>query len=190
MKCLILLTHFLTKEHVAHSTGKFEKLVDVVVRCGNQRLKQFLKTVPRNAVYTSRVAVVELIKSLGGGVDSEESSKSILMADEYTDVSTVEELTVFCHWEEDGVSVECFLEIITLKKADAETIYSNLIECLKRKNLQVGRIVGMELPLFLDERPAAFRHASKIILLMLGLYTAAVTCCSWLVCKLPTIFQE
>ena len=31
MKCLILLTHFLTKEHVAHST-KFEKLVDVVVR--------------------------------------------------------------------------------------------------------------------------------------------------------------
>ena len=31
LKCLILLTHFLTKEHVAHSTGKFEKLVDVVV---------------------------------------------------------------------------------------------------------------------------------------------------------------
>ena len=28
--CLILLTHFLAKEHVAHST-KFEKLVDVVV---------------------------------------------------------------------------------------------------------------------------------------------------------------
>ena len=38
MKCLILLTHFLTKEHVAHST-KFEKLVDVVVRCGSQQLK-------------------------------------------------------------------------------------------------------------------------------------------------------
>ena len=35
MKCLILLTHFLTKEHVAHST-KFEKLVDVVVRCVSQ----------------------------------------------------------------------------------------------------------------------------------------------------------
>ena len=45
--------------------------------------------------------------------------------------------------EEDGVPVECFLEIIPLKKADAETIYSILIECLKRKNLQVGRIVGL-----------------------------------------------
>ena len=55
LKCLILVTHFLTKEHVAHSTGKFEKLVDVVVRCGSQRLKQFLETAPRNAVNTSRV---------------------------------------------------------------------------------------------------------------------------------------
>ena len=31
LKCLILLTRFLTKEHVAHSTGKFEKLVNVTV---------------------------------------------------------------------------------------------------------------------------------------------------------------
>ena len=88
MKCLILLTHFITKEHVAHST-KFEKLVDVVVRCGSQQLKQYLETAPRNATYTSRVAVVEFIESLGtwveesilkrgdmgGGVNFETSSK-------------------------------------------------------------------------------------------------------------------
>ena len=59
-----------------------------------------------------------------------------------TDIANVEELSVFCRWEEGGVPVECFLEIIPLKKADAETIYSTLIECLK-KNLQVGRIVGL-----------------------------------------------
>ena len=91
---------------------------------------------------------------MGGGVYSEAPSKSIhvqphgrrvnsLMADECTDVSTVKELSVFCRWEEDGEQVECFLEIIPLKKADAKTIYSTLIECLKRKNLQVGRIVGL-----------------------------------------------
>ena len=50
---------------------------------------------------------------------------------------------MFCCWEEDGVPVERFLEIIPLKRADAETIYSTIIECLKKKNLQVGRIVGM-----------------------------------------------
>ena len=67
-----------------------------------------------------------------------------LMADECTDIANVEELSVFCRWEEGGVPVECFLEIIPLKKADAETIYSTLIECLKKKkNLQVGRIVGL-----------------------------------------------
>ena len=121
MKCLILLTHFLTKEHVAHST-KFEKLVDVVVRCGSQQLKQYLEIAPRNATYTSTVAV---------------------MADECTDIANVEELSVFCRWEEGGIPVECFLEIIPLKKADVETIYSTLIECLKKKNLQVGRIVGL-----------------------------------------------
>ena len=64
----------------------------------------------------------------------QKASTYSLMADECTDVSTVEELSVFCRWEEDGVPVECFLEIIPLKKADAETIYSTLIECLNRKN--------------------------------------------------------
>ena len=39
--------------------------------------------------------------------------------------------------------MEHFLEIIHLKRADAETIYSSLVDCLKLKNLQVKKIVGM-----------------------------------------------
>ena len=62
---------------------------------------------------------------------------------EWLDIANVEEVSVFCRWDEGVVPVECFLEIIPLKKADAETIYSTLIECLKKKNLQVGRIVGL-----------------------------------------------
>ena len=50
LKLMREVTLFLTKEYVAHSTSKFEKLVDVVVRCGSQHLKQFLETAPRNAV--------------------------------------------------------------------------------------------------------------------------------------------
>lgn len=142
VKCLILLTHFLTKEHVAHST-KFEKLVDVVVRCGSQHLKKFLETAPRNARYTSRVAVVEFIDSLATWAEEsilkrlQKAPWYSLMADECINISCVEELSVFCRWEEDGVPVECFLELIPLKRADAETIYSTLIECLKKKDLQV-----------------------------------------------------
>ena len=128
---------------------KFEKLVDVVVRCGSQQLKQYLETAPRNATYTSRVAVFEFIESLGTWVEEailkrlQKAAMYSLVADECTDIANVEELSVFCRWEEGGVPVEYFLEVISLKKADAETIYSTLIECLKKKNLQVGRIVGL-----------------------------------------------
>ena len=36
------------------------------------------------------------------------------------------------------------MEIVHLKQANAESIYSALVECLKEKNLQVRKIVGME----------------------------------------------
>ena len=58
------------------------------------------------------------------------------------DITTVEELSVFCRWEEDGTPVECFLDIVPLKKADAESIYLTLGES-QTKSLQVGNIVGM-----------------------------------------------
>lgn len=60
-----------------------------------------------------------------------------LMADECTDVSTIEEMSVYCRWEEGGIPVECFLEILP------KTIYCSLVDCLKEKNLQISRIVGM-----------------------------------------------
>lgn len=65
------------------------------------------------------------------------------MADECTDVSVVEELSVFLRWQENGIPVESFLEIMPLQKADAETIYVALVKCLREKHLQIGSIVGM-----------------------------------------------
>ncbi len=61
-----------------------------------------------------------------------------LMADECTDITTIEELSVFCRWVE-----EHFIEIVSLKKADAKTIYETLVECLKKKNIQISRLIGM-----------------------------------------------
>ena len=48
-----------------------------------------------------------------------------------------------CQWEEDGLPVEHFLKIVHLQQADTESIHSALIECLKKKDLQVGRIMGV-----------------------------------------------
>ena len=124
-------------------------MVDLVVSCGGEDLRYFLKKAGKNATYTSHIAVVEFVEALGIWVEESllkrlhNASNYSIMADECTDISTVEEPSIFCRWVEDGVPVEHFLEIIHLKRADAETIYSSLVDCLKLKNLQVKKIVGM-----------------------------------------------
>ena len=93
--------------------------------------------------------LVDFIEALGTWVEEsglkrlQKASVFRVMADECTDITTVEELSVFCRWEEDGTPVECFLDNMPLKKADAESIYLALVKCIKDKNLQVGNIVGM-----------------------------------------------
>ena len=66
-----------------------------------------------------------------------------IMADECTDVSTIEELTICCRWVESGVTEEHFVEILPLKKINAESIYSALVEYCREKNIHLGRLIGM-----------------------------------------------
>ena len=65
------------------------------------------------------------------------------MADECTDVTTIEELTICCRWVESVVPEEHFIEILALKKANAESIYFALVEYCREKNIQLGRLIGM-----------------------------------------------
>ena len=58
------------------------------------------------------------------------------MADECTDFTTIEELTICFHWEESGVPEEHFIEILLLKRANAERIYSAIVEYCRVKNIQ------------------------------------------------------
>ena len=82
---------------------------------------------------------------MGGRVSTQAASQGTLfsiMADECTVVTTIEELTICCHWVERGVPEEHFIEILPLKKANAESIYSALVEYCREK-IQVGRLIGM-----------------------------------------------
>ena len=148
MKSLVRCTHFLTRNHIAHSTN-FTQLVDLIVSCGARELQVFLENASRNAMYTSRGAVVDFVEALGKWVEKsvlkrlQKASYYNIMADECTDITTTEELSVFCRWEEDGSPVESFVELVPLTKADAESISTVLVKCLKDKSLQVGNIIGM-----------------------------------------------
>ena len=145
---LIRCTHFLVRRHIAHTTN-FDELVDLVVSCGAEDLRRFLEKAGKNASYTSKVAVVEFVEAIG--VWAEESllkrlhqaSNFSIMAGECTDMTTIEELSIFFRWVEDGIPLEHFLEIIPLKATDATTIYFAIINYFKDKQIHISKLVGM-----------------------------------------------
>ncbi len=100
IKSFIRCAHFLARQHIPHITH-FEKLIDLVVQCGGQNLSNFLDKTGRNAVYTSHVAVVEFIEAIETWVQEalleclRKASFFSIMADECTDIATMDELSVF-----------------------------------------------------------------------------------------------
>ena len=103
----------------------------------------------KNATYTSSDAVTDFLEAIGIWVDESLVNQLLdtqyfsLIADECTDIATTEELSIFCHWEENGSPVEYFMEILPLKRCNAESIYSILIEWLKKKTIRCQKMVGM-----------------------------------------------
>ena len=148
IKSLLWCTHFLARNHITHTTN-FGDLVDLVVSCGGEDFKRFIEKVGRNAHYTSKDTVVDFIEALGTWVDEsllarlQNACYFSLLADECTDISTIEELSIVCRWVENGLPVEHFIEIIPLKKADAQTIYETLVDCLRVKGVQMSKLIGM-----------------------------------------------
>ena len=143
IKSLLRCTHFLARNHIAHTTN-FGNLVDVVVTCGGEDLKQFVEKAGKNVHYTSKDAVVDFVEALGTWVDEsllawlQNARYFSFLADECTDIKTIEELSVVCHWVGNGLPVEHFIEIIPLKKADAQTIYATLVDWLKVKECRLA----------------------------------------------------
>ena len=138
---------FLTRHHIAHSTS-FTQLDDLIVSCGARELQVFVENASRTPVYASQGAVVDFIEALGTWVEKsilkrlQKASVFGVMTDECTDITAVEKLSVFCRWEEngeeDGTPVECFLDIVPLKKANAGSIYLALSCVSKDKKIRLA----------------------------------------------------
>ena len=67
-------------------------------------------------MYTSKMAVVEFVNVLGTWAEVSllkhlhKAAFFSIMADECTDVTTIEELTICCRWVASGVPEEHFIE--------------------------------------------------------------------------------
>ena len=91
IKSLLRCTHFLARDHIAHTTT-FGDLLDLVVTCGGEDLKRFVDKAGKNAHYTSKDAVVDFVEALGTWVDEsllarlQNARYFSLLADECTDI--------------------------------------------------------------------------------------------------------
>jgi hypothetical protein len=147
IKALLRCAHFLARNYIPHTTN-FAALVDLIVSCGED-LKQFTEKSPRNATYTSTDSISDFLEALGLWVEESQLKRLrkapfySVMADECTDIATIEELSLFFRWAEGGEPVEHFFDIIPLKKADAASIYTTLTDWFKQKGIQPSKLVGM-----------------------------------------------
>jgi len=127
-----------------------------VVSCGGENLKYFLEKAGKNATYASKDGVIDLVETIDQWIEENflkrlhQAEYFGLLADECTDISTIEELSVVICWVENVLPVEHFIELVPLRKADASTIYETLTDCMKKKGLVIGNMIGMEQQLILQ----------------------------------------
>ena len=144
---LLRCAHFLARNHIPHTTN-FAALVDLIVSCGDD-LKQFTEKSARNATYTSTDSISDFIEALGLWIEESqlrrlhEAPFYSVIADECTDITTIEEISLCFRWEENGEPVEHFFDTIRLKKADAASIYNTLTDWFKQKGIQLTKLVGI-----------------------------------------------
>ena len=151
-------------------------------------MRQFVERAGRNATYTSTDAVFDFVEAIGTWVDTsllkvlQKAPFFSLIADECTDIATIdtiEELSIFCWWVQDGEPVGRFFEIIPLKKADAASIYTSLIDWLTKKVIQISKLAGMGFDgaaTFSGKKSGVQARLKKISPHSLILRTVATTC--------------
>ena len=148
IKKLARSLYFLVKHRMPHTTT-FEDLIHLQVENGNQQLEVHLQSAPLNATYLSKISTAELLSCISSCIEESllarlNSSQFIsIMADESSDVSSKEELSICGRWLEDGTPVEHFLGILHAREVNAEALTDYLLQFLSDKGISVKRVRGL-----------------------------------------------
>ena len=140
MKKLVRSLYFLVKHHVPHTT-MFEGVITLQIETSDIKLKYHRENCPRNATYESYATVVDLVESIGKILESnlmssfKASPYFSLMADESTDISSKEELSVCARWLHKRKQEEHFLRIVQAKETTAEAITGYLCAFFEYKSI-------------------------------------------------------
>ena len=120
IKKLLRILYFLCKQKIAHFPN-LDEVVQLMVENGDDEVRKHLDTAPRNANYGSHVAISEYLDAISLGVQQgllkslKEAAFYSILADESTDIATLEELFICFRWvDSSGSPVEHFLGLVSL----------------------------------------------------------------------------
>ena len=148
MKKLTRSLYFLVKHRMPHTTT-FEDLTMLQIDNRSEQLETHHRTCPSNATYLSKATTTELLNSISHCIEEDlltrlKSSRFIsVMADESTDVSSKEEVSICGRWLESGKPVEHFLGIIHARVVTAEALTHYLLQFLQDKGIPIQKLRGL-----------------------------------------------
>ena len=120
-----------------------------MVENGDDEVRKHLDTAPRNANYGSHVAKSENLDAISLWVQQgilrslKEAAFYSILADESTDIATIEELSICFRWvDSSGSPVEHFLGLVSLSACDAASIFTALKAFLADSDIDAGKLRG------------------------------------------------
>ena len=148
VKKLVRSLYFLVKHRIPHTTT-FNDIVTLQIENGDKELEQHRNLCARNASYMSNITVAEFLTSISFHIEQKlldqlRNSKFLsIMADESTDVSSYEEMSICARWIQEGKPVEHFLGILRAHETDAQSLTKYLLDFIRDKNIDINAIRGL-----------------------------------------------
>ena len=139
--------YLLCKQKIAHFPN-LDEVVQLMVENGDDEVLKHLDTVPRNANYGSHVATSEYLDAISLWVQQgilrslKEAAFYSILADESTDIATIEEFSICFRWvNSSGLPVEHFLGLDSLSACDAASIFAAL-KAFLADHIDAGKLRG------------------------------------------------
>ena len=120
-----------------------------MVENGDDEVRKHLDTAPKNTNYGSHVAISEYLDAISLWVQQgilrslREAAFYSILADESTDIATIEELSICFRWvDSSGSPEEHFLGLVSLSACDEASIFDALKAFLADSDIDAGKLRG------------------------------------------------
>ena len=134
----------------SQNDGNFRSLLRFRVDAGDSALKKHLETAERNSLYTSPSIQNDIIAACGEVIKNTVVSKIkaakcySILADETTDISSTEQLTLCCRYFDDDAKKVCedFLEFVPVYDVTGVGLAKVILNKVTQLGLDPNKIVG------------------------------------------------